>query len=161
LAPNPDNTPSDTLITAPGFPLKTLLSFGRDATSIAFLSTPGTERLYSGVANRTASAARNFSRSASQSRGGLGSRSWFVEGDFADLDDLQQERRRREFHQRVGHFARERFAAKTANEDSDLALICHQYLVGFAPLVILSSPSSRARRRLSVTCAPGDRRRTP
>ena len=67
--------PGETLMTAPGLPLNTLLSFGRDATSIAFLSTPGTERLYSGVANSTASAGLTLSRSASQSFGGVDSRS--------------------------------------------------------------------------------------
>jgi hypothetical protein len=39
----------------PGFPCQALLPYGRDPTSIAFLSGRGTERLYSGVTNSTAS----------------------------------------------------------------------------------------------------------
>ena len=42
---------------APGLPPHEFFPDGREPTSIAFLSTPGTERLYSGVTNSTASAA--------------------------------------------------------------------------------------------------------
>jgi hypothetical protein len=45
-------------MTATGLPVSGEASGGRDAQSIAFLSTPGTPRLYSGVAIRTASASR-------------------------------------------------------------------------------------------------------
>src|SRR4029079_3471706 len=42
---------------------------------MAFFSTPGIERLYSGVTNSTASDFCSFSRNASQSAGGADSRS--------------------------------------------------------------------------------------
>ena len=47
--------PGETLTTPAGLRLQELLPYGRDATSIAFFSTPGTPRLYSGVTNSTAS----------------------------------------------------------------------------------------------------------
>src|SRR5438552_10057444 len=43
---------------------------------MAFFNTPGIERLYSGVTNRTPFDFCNFSRNASQSAGGAASRSW-------------------------------------------------------------------------------------
>ena len=43
---------------------------------MAFFSTPGIERLYSGVMNSTPLDFCSFSRNASQSAGGLASRSW-------------------------------------------------------------------------------------
>ena len=67
--------PGETLITAPGLPSNRLPPCGRDATSIAFLRTPGTPRLYSGVTNTTPSACRRRSRNAVHSRGGSDSRS--------------------------------------------------------------------------------------
>ena len=67
--------PGETLITAQGLPVQTLLPYGREPTSIAFLSTPGTERLNSGVANSTASAACIRFRNATHSAGGVSSRS--------------------------------------------------------------------------------------
>ena len=52
-------------IAAAGTPLRALLPAGRETQSSAFLSWPGIEWLYSGVAIRTASALRTASRSAS------------------------------------------------------------------------------------------------
>ena len=43
---------------------------------MAFFNTPGIERLYSGVTNSTPFDFCSFSRNASQSAGGLASRSW-------------------------------------------------------------------------------------
>ena len=43
---------------------------------MAFFSTPGIERLYSGVTNSTPFDFCSFSRNASQSAGGAASRSW-------------------------------------------------------------------------------------
>ena len=43
---------------------------------MAFFSTPGIERLYSGVTNSTPFDFCSFSRNASQSAGGVASRSW-------------------------------------------------------------------------------------
>ena len=43
---------------------------------MAFFSTPGMARLYSGVTKRTPSDFCSFSRNASQSAGGAPSRSW-------------------------------------------------------------------------------------
>ncbi|MNO03645.1 hypothetical protein D3C81_2244120 [compost metagenome] len=51
-------TPIEAPITAAGLPAKALSPYGREPRSMAFLSTPGTERLYSGVTNSTASASR-------------------------------------------------------------------------------------------------------
>src|SRR5688572_20122161 len=47
--------PGDVPITAEGFRAKEFVPQGRLAQSIAFLSAPGMDRLYSGVTNRTAS----------------------------------------------------------------------------------------------------------
>ena len=44
-------------------PRSGFVACGRDAQSIAFLSTPGIDALYSGVATRTASASASASRS--------------------------------------------------------------------------------------------------
>ena len=49
-------------IAAAGLPLRALCPAGREAQSSAFFSCPGIEWLYSGVAIRTASAARIASR---------------------------------------------------------------------------------------------------
>jgi hypothetical protein len=46
----PPNIPGDALIIATGFPSNGLSPYGLDAQSIAFFRTPGTEKLYSGVA---------------------------------------------------------------------------------------------------------------
>ena len=43
---------------AAGFPRSGVLAGGREAQSMAFLSTPGTPKLYSGVTTRSASASR-------------------------------------------------------------------------------------------------------
>jgi hypothetical protein len=49
LAPNPPIAPGETLTMALGFFDQMLLPYGREPTSTAFLSRPGTERFYSGV----------------------------------------------------------------------------------------------------------------
>ncbi len=52
-------------------------AIGREPTSIAFLSTAGTERLYSGVTKSTASAEFTWLRKRVQAAGGeVVSRSW-------------------------------------------------------------------------------------
>ena len=51
----PPSIPIDALIIATGLPSNELSPYGLDAQSIAFFSTPGTEKLYSGVAMRIAS----------------------------------------------------------------------------------------------------------
>src|SRR3954464_9818698 len=51
------NMPVEAPITATGLPLRGVSASGRETQSIAFLSWPGIEWLYSGVANRIASAA--------------------------------------------------------------------------------------------------------
>ena len=50
--------------TATGLSLSGFVASGREAQSTAFLSWPGTEWLYSGVANRIASAPAIASRSS-------------------------------------------------------------------------------------------------
>jgi hypothetical protein len=50
-------------MTATGLPASTSSGPGRESQSMAFLSTPGTDQLYSGVAIRSASAAVTSSRS--------------------------------------------------------------------------------------------------
>ena len=74
-APTPHRTsPALEPITATGFVRKTFVAIGREAQSSAFLSAPGTDELYSGVANRTASAEATAARSAATA-GGAGSAS--------------------------------------------------------------------------------------
>jgi hypothetical protein len=58
-----------------GLPIHALLPYGRDAASIAFFSTPGTERLYSGVTNSTASTLAIASLNLATAGGGLASSS--------------------------------------------------------------------------------------
>ena len=77
-----------------------LLPYGREPTSIAFFSTPGTERLYSGVMNRTASAAAICCLNAAEGAGGLRLVVLVEERQLADLDDLELERWRRDRRQR-------------------------------------------------------------
>src|SRR4051794_28791790 len=74
--------PGDALTTAPGLPFHALLPYGREPTSMAFLSAPGTDRLYSGVTKRTASADRIRSRNCVQGAGGAASASWLYSGRF-------------------------------------------------------------------------------
>ena len=61
--------------TATGLLRSAASALGRDAQSIAFLSCPGIEELYSGVANRTASAASIAARHRSTSDPGEASSS--------------------------------------------------------------------------------------
>ena len=56
-------------ITATGLLRKTLVAIGREAQSRAFLSAPGIDELYSGVAIRTASAEETAARSAATAAG--------------------------------------------------------------------------------------------
>jgi hypothetical protein len=49
-------------MTATGLPASTSSGLGLESQSMAFLSTPGTDQLYSGVAIRSASAAATSSR---------------------------------------------------------------------------------------------------
>src|SRR5256885_12964815 len=77
--------PGDRLITAPGFPLHALWPYGREPTSMAFFSTPGTERLYSGVTNSTASAAAMRRLNSVTTGGGDASQSWRSEEHTSEL----------------------------------------------------------------------------
>src|SRR5262249_4032923 len=61
--------PVEAPMIATGLPVSGDASAGREAQSIAFLSTPGTPRLYSGVAIRTASASRIASLRATTESG--------------------------------------------------------------------------------------------
>ena len=56
--------PTETPMTPAGLPVNALCPYGREAWSMAFLRTPGTERLYSGVTNSKpcAAAISAFSR---------------------------------------------------------------------------------------------------
>src|SRR5512142_3473902 len=80
FAPKPPIAPGDTLITAHGLLLHALLPYGRDATSSAFFSAPGTDRLYSGVTNNTASARAMRALNAADAGGGSASSSWLNSG---------------------------------------------------------------------------------
>ena len=62
-------------IAAAGLPFRALCPAGREAQSSAFLSCPGIEWLYSGVAISTASAARIASRSSRTASGATGAAS--------------------------------------------------------------------------------------
>ena len=59
-------------MTPAGLPSQTLWPYGREPMSIAFFRTPGTDRLYSGVAKMTASTGRIWSRNAVHSAVGVG-----------------------------------------------------------------------------------------
>ena len=72
----PDIAPGDALAIAAGLRPKRSRRRGDDATSMAFLRTPGIERLYSGVANNTASARLMWLRKFRHAAGGVSSRSW-------------------------------------------------------------------------------------
>ena len=72
--------PPDAPMPAVGLPLKEFLPYGREAQSMAFLSTPGIERLYSGVTISTPSAASIWPLMRVTAAGGLGSRSWLNSG---------------------------------------------------------------------------------
>ena len=61
--------PIEAPITAAGMWWKEFCPHGRDAQSMAFFNAPGIDRLYSGVTNRTASAAAIASLSAVASGG--------------------------------------------------------------------------------------------
>ena len=64
-------------MTATGFSASDEAPRGREAQSIAFLSTPGIEPLYSGVATTSPSARSTASRKATTEAGGWSvSRSW-------------------------------------------------------------------------------------
>ena len=69
LAPTAPRDPGEALITAAGLPLQTFLSMGREPTSTAFFRTPGIEKLYSGEAMSTPSAARMASRKSATAFG--------------------------------------------------------------------------------------------
>ena len=64
------NSPVLAPITAAGLSRRTLSGNGREAQSSAFLSPPGTEALYSGVAMRIASASSIASRKSETGAGG-------------------------------------------------------------------------------------------
>src|ERR1700750_2139458 len=72
--------PGDTDITAPGLPFHTVFSRGREPTSIAFFSTAGTDRLYSGVTNKIPSQLLTCSRNAFHAAGSDASRSSLYKG---------------------------------------------------------------------------------
>src|SRR3954468_3882476 len=69
------NSPVLAPTTAAGLSRRTLSGNGRDAQSSAFLSAPGSEALYSGVAIRSASASEIASRKSWTAAGGFVSRS--------------------------------------------------------------------------------------
>ncbi len=66
------NMPVLVPITATGLFFSAASAVGREAQSMAFLSTPGMEWLYSGVAIRIASASAIAARSSNTPRGGTG-----------------------------------------------------------------------------------------
>ena len=68
-AQTPPNMLFEAPIAAAGLPVRALSPLGREAQSRAFLSWPGREWLYSGVAIRTASASLIASRSSRTASG--------------------------------------------------------------------------------------------
>lgn len=75
MAPNPPSSPVENVATAAGFPDQTPQSSGLEPTSMAFFNAAGTERLYSGVTNSSASTARTSARKRAHAAGGSGSSS--------------------------------------------------------------------------------------
>ena len=80
LAPKPPMAPGDALMIAVGFLSHTLLPSGREPTSSVFFSVAGTDRLYSGVTNRTALQALTTLRNWVHASGGLLSASALCKG---------------------------------------------------------------------------------
>ena len=115
---------------AAGLPDHALAPYGRDPTSIAFLRTPGIERLYSGVANSTASARLIRFLKVHPGRGRSGLVVLIVERQFADLDDLYLHRGRRQHVERPHQAPREGIAAQAADDCCDIKRLFHANLPG-------------------------------
>ena len=81
---------------------------------MAFFNTPGIERLYSGVTNSTPFDFCSFSRNASQSAGGLASRSWLKKEMPSERRHVELQRGRRQFCERIGDLERKALLAKRA-----------------------------------------------
>ena len=81
--------PIDAPITPAGLPAHALWPYGREAWSMAFLSTPGTERLYSGVTNSTPSEALMAAFSRLTGSAWLASSSWLYSGRSAISANLK------------------------------------------------------------------------
>ena len=107
-------------MTPAGLPAQALCPYGRDAWSSAFLSTPGIERLYSGVTNMTASTARSSLFSRCTSGAWLRSSSWSYSGRSPILSSLKLKSGGPELDQRVREFAIDGILAKAANDVTDL-----------------------------------------
>ena len=84
------NRPVLAPITAHGFSRSTLSGNGREAQSIAFLSAPGSDALYSGVAISSASAPSIASRNSRTASGGESSRSSSKAGRLGEPVPLHQ-----------------------------------------------------------------------
>jgi hypothetical protein len=111
-------------MTAPGLPFHALLPYGRDATSIAFLSAPGTERLYSGVMNSTASLSWiRCLKSRALRRVGL--EVLVEQRQLAYLYNFHLERRLRHLDQCLGELAVQRVLAQASNENGDVSASSH------------------------------------
>jgi hypothetical protein len=101
--------PGEALITASGLPFQALWPYGREATSKAFFKAPGSGPWRPRPREReTLAPARRHKCAA-----------------VTNLDDLQFQRRRCEFRERLCQFAIERLFAKTANENGDVTNRAH------------------------------------
>ncbi len=87
---------------------------------MAFLSTPGIERLYSGVTISTPSAASISRLRRVTAAGGLGSRSWLNSGRSSILQERELGLGLGQLGQRVGQLAVDGVAADAADDDGDL-----------------------------------------
>ena len=86
---------------------------------MAFFSTPGIERLYSGVTNSTPFDFCSFSRNASQSAGGVGFQILVEEGNAFERRHVELQRSRRQLCQRIGDLERKALLAKRADDRDD------------------------------------------
>ena len=86
---------------------------------MAFLRTPGTERLYSGVTKMTASAGFDLVAEGDPGLGRGGFEVLIEEGEVGDLDDVELKGGRGEWDEGVGDFAVEGVFAEAADEEGD------------------------------------------
>jgi hypothetical protein len=105
---------------AVGLPLNEFLPYGREAQSMAFLSTPGIERLYSGVTISTPSAASISPLRRVTDAGGFGSWSWLNSGRSSILRIVNCAPGPGQLGQRLGQLAVDGLAAKAADNHGDL-----------------------------------------
>src|SRR6476469_7082980 len=111
---------------AHGLPSQALWPFGRDPTSMAFFSAPGTDRLSSGVTNSTASALLTRALNATAAGGGLASRSALKSGRSPISTISSFIEGRSHCAERHRQLAVERLLAQASHDHDDVPHCIHQ-----------------------------------